>query len=157
MEAAQWAEWLLQTGIAFIAVLSFAVLFNAPREQYVWAGLTGAVAWLVYVLVMNWNPSLWLASFLSTMVLTILSRLFAIWRRTPITVFLICGIFPLVPGAGIYYTAYYLIMGDMEMAGAKGMETLKIAVAIALGIVVVLSLPQKFFIWRRRTVKEEKK
>ena len=39
--------------------------------------------------------------------------------------FLISGIFALVPGAGIYYTAYYFIMGDNAMAVAKGVETFK--------------------------------
>ena len=86
-----------------------------------------------------------IASFAATLILTALSRCFAVWRRTPITIFLICGIFPLVPGAGIYYTAYYFIVGDNAMAAAKGTETLKIAVAITLGIVLILSLPQKIF------------
>ena len=53
------------------------------------------------------------------------------------------GIFPLVPGAGIYFTAYYLIAGDMEAFSQKGMETLETAVAIALGIVFASGLPQK--------------
>ena len=57
------------------------------------------------------------------------------------TVFLICGIFPLVPGAGIYYTAYYFIMGDNAMALSKGIETIKIAVAIALAIVLFSRCP----------------
>jgi uncharacterized membrane protein YjjB (DUF3815 family) len=60
-------------------------------------------------------------------------------------VFLISGIFALVPGAGIYYTAYYFIMGDNAMAVAKGVETFKIAVALAVGIVLVLALPGRLF------------
>lgn len=63
----------------------------------------------------------------------------------PATVFLISGIFALVPGAGIYYTAYYFIMGDNAMAVAKGVETFKIAVALAVGIVLVLALPGRLF------------
>ena len=77
----------------------------------------------------------------AAVVLTMMSRIFAVWRKTPVTVFLICGIFPLVPGAGIYYTAYYFIMGDNAMALSKGIETIKIAVAIALAIVFVFSMP----------------
>ena len=50
-----------------------------------------------------------------------------------------------VPGAGIYYTAYYFIMGDNAMAVAKGVETFKIAVALAVGIVLVLALPGRLF------------
>ena len=70
---------------------------------------------------------------------------FAVVRKTPITVFLISGIFPIVPGAGIYYASYYLIMNDTILANAKGIETVKIAGEIALGIVVVLAIPYKYF------------
>ena len=55
------------------------------------------------------------------------------------------GIFTLVPGAGIYYTAYYLLMGDLAQFTAKGIETFKIAGAIALGIVFGFAIPQSWF------------
>ena len=50
-----------------------------------------------------------------------------------------------MPGSGIYYTVYYFIMSQNDLALYKGIETLKIAVAIALGIVLVLSLPYSLF------------
>ena len=59
--------------------------------------------------------------------------------------FLIPGIFPLVPGAGIYYTAYYLIMNEMKSFSKKGTETFLIAGAIALGIVFGFAIPQAVF------------
>ena len=63
----------------------------------------------------------------------------------PSTVFLITGIFTLVPVSGIYYTSYYLIMNELEQCAAKGMETFKIAGAIVLGIIFGLMLPQSWF------------
>ena len=89
------------------------------------------------------------ASFFATVALAWFSRIFAFCRKTPVTVFLITGIFPLVPGAGIYYTGYHLFMSDNSQALLKGLETIKIAVAIALGIGIVLSLPAFFFTLRR--------
>lgn len=136
---------ILQTIVAFFATVSFAVLFQVPRHQYFWSGITGSLGWLCYLLVNQGYGSVVVASFAATLALTAVSRFFSVWRKTPITIFLICGIFPLVPGAGIYYTAYYFIIGDNAMAGAKGTETLKIAVAITLGIVIILSIPQKIF------------
>ena len=61
--------------------------------------------------------------------LTGFARFFAIAHKAPITLFLLCGIFPLVPGAGIYYTAYYLLLNEEQLFAAKGVETLKTAVA----------------------------
>lgn len=57
------------------------------------------------------------------------------------TVFLISGIIPLVPGAGVYWMAYYLIMGDLNQAAANGLSATKAAVAIVLGISVISELP----------------
>ncbi len=136
---------LYQLPVAFLATAAFAVLFHVPAREYGFAGLTGAVGWLVYLLVLAVNPSVVLASLAASMALTALSRVFAVRRRTPITIFLICGIFPLVPGTGIYDTVYYFIMGRNDLALDKGVQTVKIAVAIALGIVLMLSLPYSVF------------
>ena len=57
------------------------------------------------------------------------------------TIFLLPGIFPLVPGAGIYYTAYYFLQGEEVLFASKGAETFKVALALALGIALVCSLP----------------
>ena len=78
------------------------------------------------------------ASLLAVIPLTILTRVFAITQKTPVTVFLLTGIFPLVPGAGIYYTAYYFIQNENTLALANGISTFKIAVALAIGISLVL-------------------
>ena len=53
--------------------------------------------------------------------------------------------FPLVPGARVYYTAYYLVTGQTGLAGQSGLEALKIAFAIVLGIVLVVSIPREVF------------
>ena len=72
-------------------------------------------------------------------------RFFAVRERCPVTIFLICGILPLVPGAGIYWTCYYLVTGQLDEASTRGFSALKAAVAIVLGIVFVFEIPQRFF------------
>lgn len=136
---------IIQVILSFIATISFAILFHVPRQQYFFSGLTGAAGWLCYLLVIYSGGSVVAASFVASIALTFISRIFAVVRKMPITVFLICGIFPIVPGAGIYYTAYYIIMSENLLASAKGMETLKIAAAISLGIALVISLPYTLF------------
>ena len=74
-----------------------------------------------------------------------MSRLFAVMERCPATLFMIPGIFPLVPGAGIYWTAYYIVTDQMELASRTGFSAVKAAVAIVLGIIFVFEIPQSFF------------
>lgn len=136
---------LIQFIVSLIATLSFAVLFHAPRKELFFCGLTGAVGWIVYIICMNHKMGVATASLFATFVLTILSRILSVVRKNPVTMFLISGIFPLVPGAGIYYTAYYLIMNEMKSFSQKGTETFLIAGAIALGIVFGFAIPQAVF------------
>ena len=144
------AHFLIQCAVSFVATVAFAILFHVPRAQYVWCGITGMAGWACYLLYLAVSPSAPMASLLATAVLTVFSRAFAVRRRCPSTIFLICGIFPIVPGAGIYYTGYHFFMSDNALALDKGLETIKIAVAIALGIGIVLSLPQFFFTLKRK-------
>lgn len=131
--------------VAMFATISFAILFNAPRKEVVCCGLTGALGWVVYYGMTQAEVNNVLASLVATFCLTVLSRAFAVVRKSPVTVYLLPGIFPLVPGAGIYYTAYYLFIGNTEMSGFKGLETLEIAGAIVFGIIFGFGIPQGWF------------
>ena len=126
LTAVQISELTAQFFLAAAGTLSFAILFACPRRCLPYCALVGAVGWLWYELLT---------------LLTILTRVFAITQKTPVTVFLLTGIFPLVPGAGIYYTAYYFIQNENALALAKGISTFKIAVALAIGISLVLCVP----------------
>ena len=135
---------LLQITFAFIGTIAFALLFHVPRPYYLTCGVTGTLGWSCYlILAPSASPAE--AAFFATALVALLSRFFAIRERCPVTIFLISGILPLVPGGGIYWTSYYLLQEETELSSAKGFETIKVAVAMVLGIVFVFELPQKLF------------
>ena len=135
---------IIRVLISIIATAAFAALFQAPKKQYFLCGLVGGVAYLVYSLIVP-QGSVSTAVFFASLALTVLSRMFSAALKTPVTVFLIPGIFPLVPGAGIYSTAYHLFSGEGGLAAEKGLETLLIAGSISLGLLFGSSIPQKVF------------
>ena len=122
--------------LAAAGTLSFAILFACPRRLLPYCALVGGVGWLVYELAVLLGADSTTAS-----LLTLLTRVLAILLKAPVTVFLLPGIFPLVPGAGIYYTAYYFIQSNNALALSNGISTFKIAVALATGIALVLGIP----------------
>ena len=139
-----WTDYLIQFFVAIVATVSFSVTFRVSPRHYLASGVTGAVGWLVYVLCADLLAmSAPVATLVAALPLTVCARFFAIRHKAPITLFLLCGIFPLVPGAGIYYTAYYFLRDDRTLFANKGVETLKIALALALGIALVCSIPLK--------------
>ena len=104
-------EYLLQFAVAAVSTVCFGVTFQVPRRHMLACGVGGGVGWLCYVLCQAAGCSAAITTFLAALPLTLACRLFAIRFRAPVTLFLLCGIFPLVPGAGIYYTAYYFLQG----------------------------------------------
>lgn len=128
---------------SFLATLAYAVLFNVPKQYYTACGITGMAGWLLY-LAMCQVTTVALASFVGTLAVVLISRILTVRKKCPITIFLVSGIIPLVPGAGIYYTAYYLVTGQMSLAAVKGLEAVKIAFAIVLGIIFVYQFQEMY-------------
>ena len=149
--------FVLNLLLASTGSLAFAILYNVPRKFYLCAAFTGMAGWFCYYLIVPFTDSA-VASFFGAVGVVLVSRIFAVWKKCPITVFLISGIFPLVPGAGVYYTMYYLVSNELTLAAIKGLESLKIAFGIVLGIVFIVTIPKKWFFiqnWRKKDVEKE--
>lgn len=138
-------DYVLQIIAAVVGTFAFAIVLHAPRKEYGLCALNGAFVWLVYLLMLEAGAGITMACTAATFVITIVSRILSAIRKNPSTIFLITAIFPLVPGAGIYYTAYYIIMNDFAAAGAKGLETFEVAGGIVLGIIFGFVIPQELF------------
>ena len=136
---------IVQIAISMAATIAFAVLFHVPATEYFFCAVNGGVGWVTYSFWLSHGAGLTSASIWAALALTLAARILSAVRKMPSTVFLITGIFSLVPGAGLYYTSYFLIMGDLARFMAKGTETLKIAGAIVLGMIFGLVLPQSWF------------
>lgn len=140
-------ELILQSIVALLGTISFSVLFDVPRRYYLPCGITGGVGWLTYLLVQQIGGTPILSTLIAATVISMLVRSIAAFYRAPTTLFLLCGIFTLVPGAGIYYTALAFFVGDGAAVSTHGADTLKTALAIAFGIIIAYSLPAKLFGW----------
>ncbi len=137
-------DFLVHVICPFMGTVGYAVLYNIPRQFYLSCGITGALGWLMYCLVVDvTSPAI--ASFFGALVVVLIARVLTVKLRCPITIFLISAIFPLVPGAGIYNTVYYLVANDYSLAMYYGMNALKVAFAIVMGIAFVLPVPRGIF------------
>ncbi len=135
---------------AAVGTVAFALIFDVPPKYYPLCALIGGMGFFLVELLMKLGLSQTEATFLATMVVTLSSRVSAVWQRCPVTVFLISGIIPLVPGAGVYWTAYYLIMNNTSEALTRGFTAIRVAVAIVLGIVLMLEIPNRLFVRKQK-------
>ena len=125
---------------AFLSIFGFAVYLETPKKHLLKSGFVGAVSGIVYLFCMKvWNGEV-LASFITALAVSLVSNIFARKYKTPVTLFLVAGILPIVPGAGMYRTVHYILNNDEAMVAYYLTQTLEIAGVIALAIFIVDSI-----------------
>ena len=150
LTSTQMGQLVAQFFLAGAGTLSFAVLFACPKRTLPCCALVGAVGWFIYELAVLYGADAAAASLIAVIPLTLVSRLFAILLKTPVTVFLLTGIFPLVPGGGIYYAMEHAINGETELFLDVLLHTLGVAGSLAVGVLLVSSVVRLLNIAQRR-------
>lgn len=135
---------ILQFIASFFGTIAFSIMFCVPRQYYPCCGLIGGLGWITCWSIMNiLGMSNFTGTFVAAAVVVLLSRICGVGLKCPATLFMLSGLFPLVPGVGIYWTVYSLITGDLAETSRYGRQTFGTAIAIVLGICFVFEIPQK--------------
>lgn len=121
----------------FTGCIGFAILFNVHGFGACLCALGGVLAWLGYLAGLKYSGSLVVANLAGGTVASIYAEVMARIRKYPAISYLVISIFPLIPGAGVYYTMCHAVRGEMSALADKGFETAAVAGAIALGILMI--------------------
>ena len=146
-------------GIGLALCAKIAVLLQVPRLFVLQAGIVGAIGGFVYLLAIHFGRGDMMASLYSAVAAAVVSHIFARVYKTPVTLFLIAGVLPTVPGNGMYQTVHYLIDGNEAMSEFYLIQTLEIAGVISLAIFVVDTFFQAFqkSEWKQNSMKYVRK
>jgi uncharacterized membrane protein YjjP (DUF1212 family) len=124
---------------AFAACFGFAIYFNIHGPDIAICGFGGVLAWITYLVLCRLGYNDLLGYFFGAIVASGYAEAMARIRKRPAISYLVIGIFPLIPGAGAYYTMNYAVQGNTDMFASQGLHTIAIASIMALGILVVSS------------------
>lgn len=130
---------------AFVATVGFSIVFNVHKRHLIVCGINGAIGWWIYLLASHAGYSTVLSTFLASLFVAEFSYFLARRRRAPVTVFLISGIIPLVPGVGLYRTMYALLFSNYKQSLEYALLTFQMAGVIAVAIMLVSLIP---LLWR---------
>ena len=139
----------LQCIYAFVGCLGFTILFNIHFPGGVLCMLGGALSWLVYCLSIEFGTGELGAYFWSSLFASIYSETMARIRKCPAITYLVVSVFPMIPGAGVYYTMTYAVQGEMDRFASKGMFTAAIAGIMAVGILLGASVFHMYSDWKK--------
>lgn len=122
---------------AAVGTLGYCLLINVKRNKIVYGCLGGVVSTFLYCACVEAGLTPLLQNLIPAAVVTLYAEVLARVIKAPATVFLIPSIIPLVPGGRLYYTMRAIVDGDADSAKIYAMETIVIALGIAVGIVVI--------------------
>lgn len=134
----------------FVGTTGFGYIFNIHGPGMLLCSLGGVLAWLVQYLTQAAGLSLLWSYFIAAVVLSSYAEIMARIRKYPASSYLSAALFPLVPGAGIYYTIDYLIRGNGAAFSSKGLETAGAAGCLAVGVLLVSTAFRAWGTWQQR-------
>lgn len=124
----------------FLATIGFSIFLSSPKNSLPYAGLVGAIGWVLYVYLFGLTKNPIFSNFIPATIVGILSEVLARYLKQPAITFVIPGIIPLVPGLGMYNTMLYLVQENYDLAVSTGATAFLVGGAISLGVLLVTSL-----------------
>lgn len=121
--------------MSFVAAAGFGVLFNSPKKLLWQCGVIGMFGWVLYFYLAEAGVDDVPATLAGALLVGVLSQLSARIFRTPIIIFNVSGIIPLVPGGLAYDAMRNFVENDYNLAIELSTRVCLIAGAIATGLV----------------------
>ena len=139
-----------------VGCLGFCIIFNIHGWGSLLCALGGMLTWVLYKLCLllaggDLMPLFWATLFAATY-----AEVMARVRRCPAISYLVIAIFPLIPGAGVYFTMNYAVQGEMELFISKGMHTAAEAGIMAVAILLSVTSVRLWFAWVNGRKKNKK-
>lgn len=136
---------IIQLSAAFIGSLCFGVLFNLRGKRLPASAFGGLLSWGLFLLLSNVISNEPINYFIVAAVTSLYSEIMARVLKTPAAPIVTTSLVPLIPGGSLYYTMSYAFESDFEKFLEKAVSTLKLASALALGIITVTALSHILF------------
>lgn len=149
VETIQYGFWVQELA-CLAGCIGFGILFNIHLPGGLLCALGGMLAWAAYLLVLHLGGNDLAGYFCAAVVSSAYSETMARIRKYPAISYLVVSIFPLIPGANIYYTMTDAVRGDMASFADKGTHTIAIAGFLAVGILLVSTSVRLVRVWKRK-------
>ena len=136
---------ITQLFAGFIGSLCFGILFNIRGKRLAAAAFGGLLSWSLFLAASRLIPNEPIDYFIVAAVVSLYSEIMARILKTPATPIATTSLIPLIPGGSLYYTMTSALESDFNDFLGKAVSTLKLAGALALGIILVTTLSQVLF------------
>ena len=144
----------VQCLFAALGCIGFSILFNIHGPGVLLCALGGGLSLLIYRAAGELGCGDIVCYFWAALFASVYAEIMARVRKYPAISYLVVSIFPLIPGAGVYYTMTYAVLGQMDQFAHQGMYTAAIAGIMAVGILLGSTVFRIYSDWKLRALFE---
>jgi uncharacterized membrane protein YjjB (DUF3815 family) len=134
----------IQAVTSYLATCAFGIIFNIPMKPLLHGGLIGMIAWLIYFFLFQYSGNDFAATFAASLVIAIMSQIFARVCKNPVILYSVSGIIPLVPGGLTYSVMSRAVDNHFDVAIYFAEKAFVLSGAIAMGLIFAEVLYQIF-------------
>ena len=117
----------------------------------------GALTWIVYLIVQPYFDDYFIPYLIASLFVGIFAEIMARVNRAPATIFLTTAAVPLIPGGSLYYTMLGIVEKDQELMETSANNTITIALAIAMGFIIIAIVGKYWFYFKNHKNAENEK
>lgn len=121
----------------FGSALGIGAVYQIRRDYLLYAGLGGALARIVFLLVKSCTAESFIYNFFAAMAAALYAECLAYLTKNPSTMFLYPSIIPLTPGRAFYFTVIGLILRNRDYINEYLVTCVHSLVGMGLGFAVV--------------------
>ena len=141
---------LLQCVTAFGACLGFCVLFNIHGPGMLLCTLGSALGWAAYLTASHLGLGDGRAALAAAVAISAYAEIMARVRKYPATSYLVISLFPLFPGASLYYALTYALQGNTDLFLSQTLYAAEIAGSLAVGVLLVSTTVRMWTMWKKK-------
>ncbi len=132
-----------------VGCTGFSLLFNIHGPGILLCVAGGTLSWAAYLLTVQLSADELAGYLVASLVASAYAEIMARIRKYPAISYLWVAIFPMIPGASIYYTMNHAFRGDMDAFSSQGIFTIGMAGNIAVGLLMVSTIFRAWSSWKR--------
>ena len=128
---------LVQLISCTIGCIGFAFMFKIRTRQVLYSGIGAFFTYAIYLITYHFMPSNFFATLMGAVFVALYAFAMSRLMRVASTIFLTASVFPLIPGAALYYTMYGFVTQDYNMGMQQGFALITTCLGIAFGFLIV--------------------
>ncbi len=131
-----WLELLA----AAVGCFGFSLALRVNLRHALWCVAGAVLTWGVYLLAWRSREDGFFAALCASVFCSLFAQIVSRVEKSPATIFQTIAIFPVIPGAALYYMMYGAVVGDRYFAVGKGLALASGCFGIVLGFMLIETL-----------------